>query len=80
VTAVAFISTLPTGSSQYLHFRVCVVRLPQNPDDLALFFIIFFILNTKENTEVFSFCDEFGNYFSKNIKKVPKTTEEENIF
>jgi hypothetical protein len=30
----------------------------------------FFILKTKENTEVFSFCDEFGNYFTKFSKKV----------
>lgn len=29
-----------------------------------------FILETKENTEVFSLGDEFGNYFNKNIKKV----------
>ena len=29
-----------------------------------------FILKPKENTEVFSFCDEFGNYFNKNMKKV----------
>ena len=29
----------------------------------------YFICLVKENTEVFSFCDEFGNY-TKNIKKV----------
>jgi hypothetical protein len=28
-----------------------------------------FILNTKENKEVFSFCDEFGNNFRKKYKK-----------
>jgi len=27
-----------------------------------------FILKTKENTEVFSFCDEFGNYSLNSLK------------
>jgi hypothetical protein len=35
-----------------------------------------FILNAKENTEVFSFCDEFGNYFTKINKKVSKNQKE----
>jgi hypothetical protein len=40
------------------------------------YFINFFILNTKENTEVFSFCDEFGNYLCKVNKKVSKNQKE----
>jgi len=36
-----------------------------------------FILTTKENIEVFSFCDEFGNYFSKINKKVSKKQKRE---
>ena len=34
-----------------------------------------FICSDKENTEVFSFCDEFGNYFNKNIKKSLKKSK-----